>query len=73
MFHYMVIPTFAHSLPILAVYLLCMMDLHRPVTVSGRFKLDQGGHASLEPGSSYFLELNERRVESHGWQIRAVH
>ena len=37
----------------------CIRDLNRPVPVRRRFKLDQVGHASLEPGGSYFLGLNE--------------
>ena len=37
----------------------CIRDLHRPVPVRGRFRLDQVGHVSLEPGGSYSLGLNE--------------
>ena len=37
----------------------CIMDLHRPVPVRRRFRLDQVGHASLEPGGSDSLGLNE--------------
>ena len=34
-------------------------DLHRPVPVRGRFRLDLAGHVSLEPGGSDSLGLNE--------------
>ena len=37
----------------------CITDLHRPVPVRRRFRLDQVGHASLEPGGSDSLGLNE--------------
>ena len=37
----------------------CIRDFHRPVPVRGRFKLDHGSHASLEPGGSDSLGLNE--------------
>ena len=37
----------------------CIRDLHRPVSVRRRFRLDQVGHASLEPGGSDSLGLNE--------------
>ena len=37
----------------------CIRDLHRPVPVRRRLRLDQVGHASLEPGSSDSLGLNE--------------
>ena len=37
----------------------CIRDLHRPVPVRRRFRLDQVGHASLEPGGSDSLGLNE--------------
>ena len=30
----------------------CIRDLHRPVPVRRRFRLDQVGHVSLEPGGS---------------------
>ena len=33
----------------------CIRDLHRPVPVRGRFRFDQVGHVSLEPGGSDFL------------------
>ena len=36
----------------------CIRDLHRPVPVRRRFRLDQD-HASLEPGGSDSLGLNE--------------
>ena len=38
---------------------VCIRDLHRPVLVRRRFRLDQVGHASLEPGGSDSLGLNE--------------
>ena len=34
-------------------------DLHRPVPVRRRFRLDQVGHASLERGGNDSLGLNE--------------
>ena len=37
----------------------CIRDLHRPVPVRRRLRLDQVGHASLEPGGSDSLGLNE--------------
>ena len=37
----------------------CKRDLHRPVPVRRRFRLDQVGHVSLEPGGSDSLRLNE--------------
>ena len=37
----------------------CIRDLHLPVPVRRRFRLDQVGHASLEPGGSDSLGLNE--------------
>ena len=37
----------------------CIRDLHRPVPDRRRFRLDQVGHVSLEPGGSDSLELNE--------------
>ena len=37
----------------------CIRDLHRPVPVRRRFRLDQVGHVSLEPGRSDSLGLNE--------------
>ena len=37
----------------------CIRDLHRPLPVQRRFRLDQVGHASLEPGGSDSLGLNE--------------
>ncbi len=39
----------------------CIRDLHRPVPVPvrRRFRLDQVGHASFEPGGSDSLGLNE--------------
>ena len=37
----------------------CIRDLHRPVPVRRRFRLDQVGHTSLEPGGSDSLGLNE--------------
>ena len=37
----------------------CIRDLHRPVPLRRRFRLDQVGHASLEPGGSDSLGLNE--------------
>ena len=37
----------------------CIRDLHRPVPVRRRFRLDQVGHASPEPGGSDSLGLNE--------------
>ena len=37
----------------------CTRDLHRPVPVRRRCRLDQVGHASLEPGGSDSLVLNE--------------
>ena len=37
----------------------CIRDLHRPVPVRRRFRLDQVGHVSLEPGGSDSLGLNE--------------
>ena len=37
----------------------CIRDLHLPVPVRRRFRLDQLGHASLEPGGSDSLGLNE--------------
>ena len=36
----------------------CITDLHRPVPVRRRFRLDQVGHISLEPGGSDSLGLN---------------
>ena len=36
----------------------CIRDLHRPVPVRRRFRLDQVGHISLEPGGSDSLGLN---------------
>ena len=36
----------------------CIRALHRPVPVRRRFRLDQVGHASLEPGGSDSLGLN---------------
>ena len=36
----------------------CIRDLHRPVPVRRRFRLDQVGHVSLEPGGSDSLGLN---------------
>ena len=38
---------------------LCIRDLHRPVPVRMRFRLDQVGHVSLAPGGSDSLGLNE--------------
>ena len=37
----------------------CIRDLHRPVPVRRRFRLDQVGHVSLEPGGSDSLGMNE--------------
>ena len=37
----------------------CIRDLHRPVPVRRRFRLDQVGHVSLEPGCSDSLGLKE--------------
>ena len=37
----------------------CIRDLHRPVPVRRRSRLDQVGHVSLEPGGSDTLGLNE--------------
>ena len=37
----------------------CIRDLHRPVPVRRRFRLDQVGHVSLEPEGSDSLGLNE--------------
>ena len=37
----------------------CIRDLHRPVPVRMRYRLDQVGHFSLEPGGSDSLGLNE--------------
>ena len=37
----------------------CIRDLHRPVPVRRRFRLDQVGHVSHEPGGSDSLGLNE--------------
>ena len=37
----------------------CIRDLHLPVPVRRRFRLDQVGHASLEPGGSDSLGLNK--------------
>ena len=37
----------------------CIRDLHLPVPVRRRFRLDQEGHASLEPGGSDSLGLSE--------------
>ena len=37
----------------------CISYLHSPVPVRRRFRLDQVGHASLEPGGSDSLGLNE--------------
>ena len=37
----------------------CIMDLHRPVPVRRRFRLEQVGHVSLEPGGSDSFGLNE--------------
>ena len=37
----------------------CIRDLHRPIPVRGRFRLDQVGHASLEPGGSDSLGVND--------------
>ena len=37
----------------------CIRDLHRPVPVRRRFRLDQVGHVSLEPGGSDSLGLDE--------------
>ena len=37
----------------------CIRDLHRPVPVRMRFRLDKVGHVSLEPGGSDSLGLNE--------------
>ena len=37
----------------------CIRDLHRPVPAQRRFRLDQVGHVSLEPGCSDSLGLNE--------------
>ena len=37
----------------------CIRDLHRPLPVRRRFRLDQVGHVSLEPGDSDSLGLNE--------------
>ena len=38
------------------------LTLHRRVPVRRRFRLDQVGHASLEPGGSDSLGLNESLV-----------
>ena len=63
----------------------CIRDLHRPVPVRRRFRLDQVGHVSLEPGGSDSLGLNESlcgvvwrwldqrvslRVRALPWQLR---
>ena len=37
----------------------CIRALHRPVPVRSRFRLDQVGHASIEPGCSDSFGLNE--------------
>ena len=59
-FHCMFIPTFARCLSILVESpFLHLRYLHRPVPVRRRFRLDQVGHASLEPGGSDSLGLNE--------------
>ena len=38
---------------------ICITDLHRPGPVRRRFRLDQVGHASLEPGGCDSLGLND--------------
>ena len=58
-FHGLFIPTFAHCLSILVESPFLHKDLHLPVPVRRRFRLDQVGHASLEPGGSDSLGLNE--------------
>ena len=59
-FHGLFIPTFARCLSILVESpFLHLGDLHRPVPVRRRFRLDQVSHVSLEPGSSDSLGLNE--------------
>ena len=54
-FHCLFIPTFARCPSILLVFWI--RDLHLPVR--RRFRLDQVGQASLEPGGSDSLGLNE--------------
>ena len=52
-FHGLFIPTFARCLSILVDSpFLHLRDLHRPVPVRRRFRLDQVSHVSLEPGGS---------------------
>ena len=59
-FHGLFIPTFARCLSILVESpFMHIRDLHLPVPVRRRFRLDQVGHASLEPGGSDSLGLNE--------------
>ena len=38
----------------------CIRDLHRPVPVRRRFRFDQVGHVSLEPGGIDSLGVNDR-------------
>ena len=45
----------------------CIRDLHRPVPVRRRFRLDQVGHVSLEPGGSDSLGLNENLCVVWRW------
>ena len=59
-FHCQFIPTYACCLSILVVsQFMHKRALHRPVPVRRRFRLDQVGHASLEPGGSDSLRLKE--------------
>ena len=54
-----IIPTFTSCLSILGAYQFLRKALPHPVPVRRRFRLDQVGHASLEPGGSDSLGLKE--------------
>ena len=56
-FHCLFIPTFACCLSILVESPFCIRALHHPVLVRRLFRLDQVGHASLEPGGNVSLGL----------------
>ena len=58
-FHGLFIPIFAHCLSILVESPFLHKGFASSSPCPGRFRLDQVGHASLEPGASDSLGLNE--------------
>ena len=51
----------------------CIRNLHRPVPVRRRFRLDQVGHVSLEPGGSDSLAVRNARMINCSFPLLTLH